>query len=162
MSSWWPAMQALGRRARELFSLPHHRPRELARKQVACVACRKSRFCVWKTDQSQCALLQACLGWFISPSVIGETRVSDAFLSNKRFLSKVAGVEFEVVVWRRENPSCFAKLGRNSDISLVLPVSKLPEILFMVGLVEFLPKVKRIDEQIYPRSKAIQSREVCS
>ena len=72
----------------------------------------------------------------------------------QEILSKVAGEE--VVVWRRENPSCFAKLGRNSDISLVSPVSKLPAIWFIVGLL----KVKRIHKQTYPRSKAIQSREV--
>ena len=90
-------MQALGRRARELFSLPHHRPQELARKQVACVACKKSRFCVWKTDQSQCALLQGRLGLFISPSVIGENHVSDAFLSNRKFYprSPVKRLSFE-------------------------------------------------------------------
>ena len=121
------------RKARELFSLPHHRPQELARKQVACVPCRKSRFCVWETDQSQCALLQGRLGLFISPSVIGENHVSDAFSEQQEILSKVAGEE--VVVWRRENRRCFAKLGRNSDISLVLPVSK---IWFIVGLLKFL------------------------
>ena len=112
-----------GRKARELFSLPHHRPQELARKQVACVPCRKSRFRVWEADQSQWALLQGRLGLFISPSVIGENHVSDAFSEQQEILSKVAGEE--VVVWRRENRRCFAKLGRNSDISLVLPVSKI-------------------------------------
>ena len=84
------------RKARELFSLPHHRPQELARKQVACVACRKSRFCAWETDQSQCALLQGRLGLFISPSVIGENHVSDAFSEQQEILSKVAGEEVVV------------------------------------------------------------------
>lgn len=81
---------------------------------------------MWKTDQSQCALLQGRLGWFTSPSVIGETHVIGCLSERHEILSKVAGEE--VVVLRRENPSCFAKLGRNSDFSLDLPVSKLPAI----------------------------------
>lgn len=52
--------------------------------------------CVGETDQSQCALLQRRLGWFISPSVIGETLVSDAFSEPQEILSKVAGEEVVV------------------------------------------------------------------
>ena len=48
---------------------------------------------MWETDQSQCALLQGRLGLFISPSVIGENHVSDAFSEQQEILSKVAGEE---------------------------------------------------------------------
>ena len=50
---------------------------------------------MWETDQSQCALLQGRLGLFISPSVIGENHVSDAFSEQQEILSKVAGESFE-------------------------------------------------------------------
>ena len=104
-----------------------------------CVITRTS----WLVYIAYCDWWNSCIG-----------RLSE----QHEILSKVAGEE--VGVLRRENPSCFAKLGRNSDISLVLPVSKLPAIWFIVGLLKFLSKVKRIHKQTYPRSKAIQSREV--
>ena len=51
---------------------------------------------MWETDQSQGALLQGRLGLFISPSVIGENHVSEAFSEQQEIFSKVAGEEVVV------------------------------------------------------------------